>query len=156
MPHAAAAYAIQAPPSVISKANPRPTFENPSVYLENARRFERLQNQVAETKLLPDDWDLYDSDRPNDDARATTLRVLRELELESLLPQGIQPMAEGGIAVSFFARPRRATIEVHNDGGIVFVTYSDNREEVEAWEARLGGKDFVSQLLKLRQHLVNA
>lgn len=92
-----------------------------------------LVRRINSMKELGANWDGYGAEPPSALARDWSIRVLELLAPEGPYPSSVSPSAEGGVAISFLARGRVATIECLNDGS-VFAVRSDRVNDPFAWE----------------------
>lgn len=70
---------------------------------------------------------------PNETARDTSFGLAIALLYYRLHPTRIDPLAEGGIGMTFKRGDRTATLECYNDGDVCVVV-SDRRNDQVAWE----------------------
>jgi hypothetical protein len=123
-----------------------------SEFWKNKFRFHSLRQKLGFTASLPEGWNTYGSEAPNDVARSLAAAVLDSLERGSLPPSALTPSSEGGIAIAFVNGAQRAFLETYNTGEIVAATYSPNSEPA-VWEFQMSENQLQSAIDQIRVHL---
>ncbi len=152
---------IFAPPTYLDIPSYRPRFEEIATN-EIAARYQAIASEMIDARQrseflrielmkgdirkclasllhLRHNWDTYGSDAPSPASIQAAGKVAEACLGEALVPDGIVPSAEGGVALCFLKNGRYCDIEFLNSGEILAVRYSKNEDPV-AWtvEKNLG------------------
>ncbi len=123
-----------------------------SEYWRGRALFDDAWRRLRATEWLKPDWDTYGADAPNAIARDLAAKVLIALSERSLPPARLMPSVEWGIAITFVADDRRATVEAYNTGELGAVVYAGSGEP-SAWEVGDSPEALVEAIRKIRVHL---
>ncbi len=95
-----------------------------SQLLTNACEVDRMRELVWSFRDLPQNWNEHCSPVPSSEAIAATSRVLQSIKFSVVVPERVQPSADGGIALTYVGKGlNRAMIEVLNEGEQYAVLY---------------------------------
>ena len=125
---------------------------NVSEFWKNKSRFQSLHQKLDLAGSLPENWNTYGSEPPNEVATSLALAVLQSLEKVSLPPSALTPSSEGGIAIAFVNGAKRALLETYNTGEVVAATYS-SESEPQVWEFKFNESGLQSAIDEIRVHL---
>jgi hypothetical protein len=92
----------------------------------------QMREKLLEAARVPHDCDSLCAEPPNRSAVAIAADVLASLVRSDLVPDGILPSAEGGIAICFVQGDKYADIECLNSGEVLAVT-STRHERPYVW-----------------------
>jgi hypothetical protein len=104
-----------------------------------------LRKSIEEASRLSKGWDGYAAEAPSSLARERAGEAVeRTFELDRL-PTKVLPLADGGLALVFMARPFYAAVEIENDGTAV-AAFSDRRARQRVWAIQLDNSDLRAAL----------
>lgn len=110
-----------------------------SEYLRSELTRADVRKRLASLLKLQFNWDTYGSGAPSHQAIEAAARMAEACIDEALVPDGIVPSAEGGVAICFLRNGRYCDIELLNSGEVLAIRYSQDEDPV-AWpvEKNLG------------------
>lgn len=118
------------------------------------REFARIRatKRLESLARLRSNWDTYGSEPPARGAVETAWKLVDNCIDEGLMPDGILPSAEGGIAVCFVRNGEYADVEFLNSGEILAVKYGRNEEPI-AWGVEKNSGAFYEFIRTVSTHL---
>lgn len=108
-----------------------------------------LREKINQLTKLADDWNGWGAPAPNQTACSVAMQVATLLVHHRLTPDRVKPMADGGIFFVFDALDREEyiTIEVHNDGDVVWGRFNRKSKRNEAYEHDLNDAGSANRLV---------
>ena len=98
----------------------RESYER-SAFLRRTLALQEARIQLERLRSLNVNWNSFGSDVPANSAIEAAGRVLESLLRADLVPDGILPSAEGGVAICFVKDDKYADIECLNSGEVLGV-----------------------------------
>jgi hypothetical protein len=113
--------------------------------------FDKAEKKLEDMTKIGPNWDSYDAEPPNQEARANAAEVLILLQEQALAPSTIVPSAEGGVAICFVRTGTYADIECLNTGEILAVTYAGNNEP-DVWDVDQNSEAVRHAIDRIKSH----
>lgn len=148
--HIRSAIYLASPIEDVRAARTKPL--NARKYVGQSHRPSWLQTALLECKglkELPENWDSYGAQTPNDKALYWVDEALITLSRFGLPAPRIAPSVENGVGVTLRRGSKSATIEFFNDGDIVAVR-SDSVGMPVAWDVATDKKSIEDALNQMR------
>lgn len=123
-----------------------------SEFARRDAKFRAAWTRLDETGLMTDNWDGEGASAPNQLARTTTKTVLKMLEKAAVVPFRLMPSVVGGIGIAFIEGPRRADVEIDNDGDVVASIHGDGIPP-QAWQLTVDEQSLREMIERIRLHL---
>lgn len=103
---------------------------------------------LSRLSRVVDNWNSFGSERPSAESIRKATTIAETLINFGLIPDGIVPSAEGGVAICFVRSGKYADVECFNTGEILGVRYKD-RDTPVVWavEDNAHGSDATAGLL---------
>lgn len=105
--------------------------------------------KLAQFRALPENWDSYGAEPPNENAAMRAEAALRILHRLNSPPDRLAASAEGGITLSFFHGKKYGDLEFFNTGETLVVT-SNGIGTPEVWEVAEDNASLSNALEKIR------
>jgi hypothetical protein len=127
IPHARTAREISPDyvPEILRQKLAKALLEKSSNFVAHFRRIDELSNDRISLQGCVEP--------PSVEALARAREILRQFEIENIVPTRIVASIEGGVAICFVAGDIYADVECLNSGGILAVT-SNRRNRPNVWE----------------------
>jgi len=81
---------------------------------------EKMFENIRIMEDMDDGWNSYDAPAPSYIARRNAIRVLKKMIESRLTPMKISPMADGGVALQYYGKDWYASIDLMNDGEVLY------------------------------------
>ncbi len=115
-------------------------------------QFKEFYRKLDELANLPENWDSYGAEPPNNLAISLAHKALDVLTEMNFRPSRVTPSVENGIGISFIFEDKYADIECFNTGEVLAVI-SDGKEIPDVWEVELTRQGLKSAVGKIRVFL---
>ena len=107
-------------------------FQDGSSFMRRVVALQEAQNKLTNLLHLRSDWNSFGAEAPTESTVAVARHILRRLVWSDLVPDGIVPSAEGGVAFCFVRGNKYADIECLNSGEVLAVKTTRN-EQPTVW-----------------------